>query len=170
MWTCVHAYCWFLLATLFIRLLFISDNRENWAFLIDITLMLIVTVGFTRIRLQKANKLCGSCGKAVNRQRPWLQFASFWVLFYHGECVGIVGQQLDNLRIKGIFWTCPQCRGHTRTYEEASQSIDSPIGESFLGTLEEIRTEQKMIKEQQLLKLKSVNFCSNKILDFEVEL
>ncbi|XP_044765628.1 uncharacterized protein LOC123321907 [Coccinella septempunctata] len=120
-----------------------------------------------------ANKLCGSCGKAVNRQRPGLQCSSFCNRFYHGECVGVVGQQLDNLRIEGISWTCPHCRGRTRASfagPQASVSEDSPIGDSSLGTLEEIRTELRMIREQQALLLESVNFCSNKISDFEVEI
>ncbi|KAG5862344.1 hypothetical protein JTB14_029926 [Gonioctena quinquepunctata] len=126
-----------------------------------------------------AEKLCKICNKSVNRKNPGLQCGSFCARFYHGQCISIVGNQLDSLRAEGVSWTCPCCRGRPRTSVVAGKSLlpqspqvnDAATSDSAAAiALEEIRLELKQILEQQDMVLQSVNFCSNKISDFENEI
>ncbi|CAG9825676.1 unnamed protein product [Phaedon cochleariae] len=123
-----------------------------------------------------ADKLCKVCNKAVNRKNPGLQCGSFCARFYHGQCINIVGNQLDSLRTEGVSWKCLDCRSRSRTSVGASLSTellavnDALPGDSASNALGKIRAELRQIREQQALLLESVNFCSNKISDFENEI
>ncbi|KAG5873415.1 hypothetical protein JTB14_037834 [Gonioctena quinquepunctata] len=129
--------------------------------------------------MEIADELCKICNKTVNRENPGQQCGSFCARFYHGQCISIVGNQLDSLRADGVSWTCPGYRGRPRTSVVAGTSLlpqspqvnDTATSDSAAAiALEAIRLELRQIREQQDMVLQSVNFCSNKILDFEKEL
>ena len=49
----------------------------------------------------------------MNRKKPGIQCSGFCGRYFHGECLGIVGKQLDNLRVEGITWKCGDCQSST---------------------------------------------------------
>lgn len=122
-----------------------------------------------------AEESCKICNKSVSRRNPGIKCDSFCRKYYHGKCVDITGTRLDSLRVDGISWTCADCRGRSgRSTDElqissARPDVESP-GESSSDTLQEIRAELKQIREQQTMLLRSVQFCCDKISDFEMEM
>lgn len=114
---------------------------------------------------------CKVCAKPVNRKNPGLQCGSFCGRFYHGLCINIVGNMLDNLRSEGVMWTCLDCRNSRKSVGESTIPRSSHnTSDSASHALVEIREELAKIRESQAALLQSVEFCSHKISEFEREI
>lgn len=121
-----------------------------------------------------AEKLCKICNISVNRSKPGLKCAGFCTRFYHGKCVDIVGKELDSMRKDGVSWTCIDCRNSRPRLSigaiPSPQHVRDDCFADSSHTLQEIRAELRQIREQQAVLLQSVNFCSDKISDFESQI
>lgn len=132
------------------------------------------------------SKNCAICDETVNKKKPGIQCAASCDRFFHGQCAGLANKQLDALRMDGISWRCSDCRGvdaNTRgSLVSAVGGPSPPTTRSFaaarenagrgdlIAALDGIHSELKAIKDQQSLFSSSVNFCSDKISDFEDKL
>lgn len=122
-------------------------------------------------QVKMVERSCKVCAKPVNRKNPGLQCGSFCGRFYHGLCINIVGNMLDNLRSEGVMWTCLDCRNSRKSVGESTIPRSSHnTSDSASHALVEIREELAKIRESQAALLQSVEFCSHKISEFEREI
>lgn len=138
------------------------------------------------------NKQCKICKETVNRKKPGMQCSGFCERFFHGQCLGIAGKQLDSLRVDGIMWKCSDCRDGARSRYSLTTPVDSspPVDKrstadtstkrnypersisnnDLMAAMETITAELRAIREQQVVLSNSVTFCSDKVSDFEEKL
>lgn len=118
--------------------------------------------------------ICPVCDKQITKSSPGVTCSGFCDSSYHANstCSDINKTQVTALNMPGVKWTCRACRGSagTRTRSTADGDgaallLDAPAASEldFPGFV------QSMKKEMELLR-QSVDFCSNKISDFETKL
>lgn len=122
-----------------------------------------------------ASKQCNKCTANINRNKPGLQCAGFCKLFYHSKCVNISAEQLTliNEGIEaGVSWICDNCRS-----DSSQDGPEVPEGKltiqtynTLLNTMLDLRKELHAIRTEQASLVISVQFCSDKISDFEAKL
>nr|CAI5850179.1 unnamed protein product [Callosobruchus analis] len=122
------------------------------------------------------------CARETQKTRNSVQW--FCAKFVHGDCVNIVGQRLDAIRIDGVTWTCEECRATSSTVGAASSvaAMRSSMGairlhtpsdtnknpsKDFQGFVKDMEDQLRLVREQQTSLLEFVSFCSHKISDFE---
>nr|CAH7756475.1 unnamed protein product [Callosobruchus chinensis] len=141
------------------------------------------------------DKPCKLCLDPVNRKNPGLQCCGFCSGFFHGRCLELSMKQLDSLRSDGVSWMCKNCRedrggtimrrstGSTLLHTPlVSQSSSAPAGcsngsatgavanDRLITMMQDMQTDLRQIREQQVSLVDSVTFCSEKISDFEAKL
>ena len=131
------------------------------------------------------NRICKYCEASVNRKKPGIQCSGTCARFVHGECVNIVGQSLDAIRMKGVEWKCEECRtiGVTDVItprasmggpgvSTATTSILSSIAypADMVSAVKDMQEQLKRVLDQQKALMESANFCCAKITDFEQKL
>jgi hypothetical protein len=112
--------------------------------------------------------LCGKCNKAINRQLKEKVLCTQCGLYFHGQCVGLTGNEIDLL--SGKKWSCERCisslRRDRRSCDECPievpQDVDGPVVLSQLRLLlQEIKKEildgQKRMETDLLQKLEDMS-------------
>lgn len=128
-------------------------------------------------------KLCKYCNEPVNRKKIGIQCSGFCAQYCHGQCINIVGKQLDAIRMEGVSWKCAECRtslvanrarqsfgGAAAIVPSQTPTHSSGNHEDVLEAVQDLKQELRHLREQQNALMESVNFCSGKISDFENKL
>lgn len=123
---------------------------------------------------------CGICASVVNRQKPGVSCSGRCKNFYHMSCAKVPSDMLKFVNVLGFSWICTKCQNSVDadanfSDEDASDlNIDNSGVASFntklLSKIDAIFTEIKGVKRQQAELIKSVQFCSDKIDDFQKEM
>lgn len=119
--------------------------------------------------------ICKVCTQPITKRSPGLQCNGFCARFFHANslCSDVAKNQLTAIEnLPGGRWACGQCRGSqssasiTIVDSETEQQGNSEISDSS-SNLSQILLELK--NEVHLLR-DSVNFCSDKVTEFETQL
>lgn len=100
--------------------------------------------------------LCTTCNLTVSRSAPGITCGGSCKKSFHIKCSGL---SQDISGEPGVTWTCPSCAANSN--ENLSQ-----IFEMFKS----IKNDITEIKKQQRDLVESVNYCCNKVDDFELKL
>lgn len=126
-----------------------------------------------------SNNECVICTNSVTKKLPGIQCQGFCRKFYHIKCVDMSKEAMNLLNsITGSAWICNSCRVNDNVTASSSPSVVDPLnsltqskldaGEASLAAfMQQVTRELRDIKKQQVELLASVNFCSNKVTDFE---
>ncbi|XP_044763778.1 uncharacterized protein LOC123320968 [Coccinella septempunctata] len=124
------------------------------------------------------SKNCKICNKPVGRKNPGLECHGFCKRSYHQSCLLMTHEVFIALRSEGITWACSDCRtlDSPRRFTAGprvatTSAIHAPEDEvDLVAAIGAMRADLQSIRSQQTELLTSVNFCSNKITDFEAQL
>lgn len=114
---------------------------------------------------------CELCTCGITSKSPGLQCSGRCLKFYHAKCVDISKADIDRFSMPGVSWTCKLCRsdaGNKRQSVIPADEDDSDISMSSLDVLKEIRKDVKLLNNKYESLQTSVNFCSDKVSDFEL--
>lgn len=124
------------------------------------------------------SKSCKVCKQQVGRKNPGLECSGFCERSYHRACLSLSPERFQALRSEGVTWVCPDCRGAGSPTAASLPAVQAspPIqfagaeGVDLAAAIVAIRADLRGIRMQQSELMTSVNFCSNKITDFEAQL
>lgn len=120
---------------------------------------------------------CKSCSKPVTKNSPGLQCKGFCGAVYHANntCSDVNKQQFATISsLPGTQWLCSTCRLQDRC--QARTKSSSEIEDEFItnsdiaGGMNSMPEFMRMIRTEMQLLRKSVEFCSDKISDFEAKI
>ena len=121
---------------------------------------------------------CVTCKQVVGRRSPGI-CCSTCLSSFHGKCVGLDAAAITALSRDGTSWNCQTCRvrstGRRSLFDVTpgapADSPPRPVGgvtlDSLYGMLLDIRADVRAVKQNYDDLQASVNFCSQKITDFE---
>lgn len=121
--------------------------------------------------------LCKSCDKPITKKDPGLQCSSFCGFHFHANsnCSDVNKNQLGVINsLPGGRWACELCRNSRTSTRSRTKSITEINSNSSniaiagddsteISIIQTVRQEMSLLRE-------SVNFCSDKISDFENKL
>lgn len=117
---------------------------------------------------------CSLCRQVVGRNTPSL-LCSECSAWFHPKCVDIDKASAAALSMPGASWLCPNCRPKTPP-RRSSTSQPQPGGsppitlESVYSIIQGMRSELRGLTSKYDELVKSVNFCSDRISDFELKM
>ena len=129
------------------------------------------------------SSVCQKCTKTLTKTSPGLQCSGACGLSFHANshCSDVAKNQLSVINIPGGRWLCQGCRsGDAGPRARAGSAADSPLDLAF-SSLDDLRAPgfsdpaelpgllKSIVHEIKLLRT-SVEFCSDKISDFEKKL
>lgn len=122
-----------------------------------------------------SSKQCNKCTSNIGTNKPGLQCDGFCKLFYHAKCVNISAKQLAVLNEgaeAGVSWLCDSCRttGNNDCPGQSEGKLNTQTQDALLNTLLDLKSEIRAVRTEQAELLTSVQFCSDKISDFEAKL
>nr|XP_022908626.1 uncharacterized protein LOC111419968 [Onthophagus taurus] len=119
---------------------------------------------------------CGGCGQKVGRNAGGMQCESCSVWF-HSKCTDIPKGSVAALSIPGASWRCKVCRSPESRRRSSLfcpppaappvPSLPAATLESVLDAVREIRSDLKTLNSRYADLVESVQFCSNKVSEFE---
>lgn len=111
---------------------------------------------------------CNMCSRAINKKCPGVK-CGICASEFHSLCANISEEQQKILQEDFIVWYCIKCRSRPACSASAGPKEPSKNNLSFLinSLRDEILNE---LNSKFNALLESVNFCSNKITDFENKL
>lgn len=120
--------------------------------------------------------ICAVCTKTITKNSPGITCSGVCGSSYHANstCSDVAKNQLPTLiSLPGARWACQSCRTSQRNRNRSNADTDA---EGDLFAVEDITSTAKVQECVQLIHKKieslcdSINFCSNKITDFEQKL
>lgn len=120
---------------------------------------------------------CKSCSKPVTKNSPGLQCKGFCGAVYHvnNTCSDVNKSQLATINsLPGTQWLCSACRLQDREQartKSTSDMEDESISNSYAaGGINPIMEFMQLVRTEMQSLRKSVEFCSDKISDFEAKI
>lgn len=115
---------------------------------------------------------CKVCTQAISKKSPGLQCSGSCGKFFHARCVNIPASAVGVFVSPGTSWKCPDCRSEMDASavlleDEAETDVDAPSLSAIYKTLQRIQADIKSINNKYDALMESVNFCSDKVSDFE---
>lgn len=121
--------------------------------------------------------ICNACTAGLTNKTPGLKCSGACSSFYHGKCVGLSRQNVENFKLPGAVWFCPDCRPNNKQKRPSLPPADGDAEEtedefenqtsSTLKIVKTIQSHMMVFDKKTADMLNSVNFCSEKISDFE---
>lgn len=122
---------------------------------------------------------CNHCSRVINKKYPGVKCRKCLQSF-HALCVGLSDNHLEILQIEAIAWFCPDCHS-SESDKLLLQNVSeqkTPTDKNELITMSKIKLLLNSMKSELVseidkklnLIVQSVDFCSNKITDFEKDL
>ena len=118
--------------------------------------------------------LCVVCNNKITKNSPGIECSGFCGSSYHANstCSDVAKTQLSTLNsLPGVKWICPSCRKSRR--DRAGSTADAAGSDApFSGDVSDqgMPAFMRTIKQEMQLLRDSVDFCSDKITDFEQKL
>lgn len=119
-------------------------------------------------------EVCAQCTIHINTKSPGLQCRGFCEKFFHIKCVNISAEQFSFLKSRSnVEWKCVSCAAGippiSPGYSSVSKPGEDPLFNRQICSLikDTIKAELTDVINKQDDLLQSVNFCSDKITDFE---
>lgn len=120
---------------------------------------------------------CKKCSRAINARNTGIKCGKC-ISSFHYQCVNIEEDQLKELQLGAVVWFCTKCRSsdfNSSIIEDIVQQTSKPskmykateIHDLISSVKSDIISE--MNKKFETL-IKSIDFCSNKISDFEASI
>ncbi|KAK9744161.1 hypothetical protein QE152_g7972 [Popillia japonica] len=118
---------------------------------------------------------CKICTQIINKKSPGLQCSGSCAKFFHARCVNIPSSAVAVFASPGSSWKCPDCRTDldasacgTRFLEDDSEiDVGAPNLTAIYRVLQNIQGDIKSINSKYSTLMESVNFCSDKVSEFE---
>lgn len=120
---------------------------------------------------------CIECSKSITKNSPGLVCSGFCGGSYHANstCSDVAKNQLSAINnLPGVKWICQSCRkqakSRTRSSADVPEADESSVDDlTSAGNKSMSEFMRTILREMHLLR-ESVDFCSNKVTDFEQKL
>lgn len=116
--------------------------------------------------------VCDCCTLSLSNKAPGVQCTGPCSKYYHGKCVELTKQDINNFQKPGVYWMCLDCRNEPERRKRQSLIINAEDNNehspNLMSILREIQDTVSMLNRKYEDVLDSVKFCSSKISDFEM--